>query len=99
MRVSLDLDLPATLRDALQAAQAVTTATGAAARVYRTRSGGHHVETDDIPGLTLEDALTMRRTLGDDPQRLARDMERIAEGRAFDFLFTKRRNTQRVRLL
>ena len=98
-RLSLDMDRPATERDALQAAATIERITGAVARVYRTRSGGHHVETDTISGLSVADSLTLRALLGDDMARLRRDLKRISEGRAYDFLFNRKRDTQRVRLL
>jgi len=98
MRLSLDLDKPVTEREARAAAAAVEYITGVAARLYRTASGGHHVETDDA-GLSMLDHLALRRYLGDDPERIKRDVARITARRAWDFLFTTKRDTQRVRLL
>ena len=98
-RISLDLDLPVTEAEARAAVTAVRYITGHPVRLYRTASGGHHVETDDIPALSMLDALALRRYLHDDPERIKRDVARITAREESDFLFTKKRNTQRVRLI
>ena len=98
MRLSLDLDKPVTEREARAAAAAVEYITGVAARLYRTASGGYHVETDEA-GLSMVDHLALRRYLGDDPERIKRDVARITAREAWDFLFTTKRDTRRVRLL
>ncbi len=98
MRLSLDLDLPLTEADARAAHAAVEYITGHPARLFRTASGGHHVETDDV-GLSLVDALALRRYLGDDPARIRNDVARIAAREAFDFLWSTKRGTERTRLI
>lgn len=97
-RVSLDLDRPTTQRDAERAAAFIERATGATPRIYRTASGGYHVETDHIDSLSVQNSLALRFILGDDPQRLRMDIQRIREGKAFDFLFSVRRGIERVQI-
>ncbi len=99
MRLSLDLDKPISETEARAAHAAVEYITGAAARLYRTASGGHHVETDDIPRLSMLDHLALRRYLGDDPERIKRDVARLGKREAYDFLWDTKRDTRRVRLL